>query len=59
MDSFLIFILKRKMKMLKYIWDTDIGDLIREANREDIKKEQIVACVKQDGIIHIIYEEKE
>ena len=45
--------------MLKFIWDTDIDDLIYEANRENIKKEQIVACVKQDGIIHIIYEEKE
>ena len=45
--------------MLKFIWDTDIDDLLREANRENIKKEQIVTCVKQSGIIYIIYEEKE
>ena len=46
--------------MINYICGSSIPDLVRELNKEEINKEQIIAIRKDKfGIFYIIYEEKE
>lgn len=45
--------------MINYTWDDEVSELVRELNEKRIKKEQIIACFKQSGLIYVMYEEEE